>query len=90
MRFSATAALVAALSSVSVMAADCAGANWGKPDMALYWTAREVACNGNKQYSDARVSISYTGSAPSAQVCWDGTENILKQCIANGKLLRGS
>jgi hypothetical protein len=86
MQFTTIALTIAAAVLPATYAADCAGAKWGKPDMALFWTAREVACMGsNKSYNDARVQISFNGAGtPDAQLCWDATENILNQCITEG------
>ncbi|KAA8895433.1 hypothetical protein FN846DRAFT_339187 [Sphaerosporella brunnea] len=85
-----TALLSTLLSAAPAFAADCSGANWGQPDMGLYWTVREVVCNcfGSGQtscnYDNQYVSFSFTGATPSTQLCWDSTENVINQCISNG------
>lgn len=86
--------LLAVLSTaVPALAADCSGANWGKPDMGLYWTVREVVCGcynrgeSNCNYDNQYVSVQFSGSKPSTQLCWDSTENILNQCTSKGMFM---
>lgn len=82
--------ILALSAAVPALAADCAGANWGKPNMDVYWSVREVVCKcygsgkSNCNYNDQRLSISFSGSKPSQQQCWDATENIINQCIGSG------
>jgi hypothetical protein len=86
MQFTTVAISFAAAILPAAFAAECAGANWGAPNMDVFWTAREVACRGNsKTFDDDRVKIAFYGAGtPNTQLCWDATENILNQCIKDG------
>ncbi|KAI5778832.1 hypothetical protein EDC01DRAFT_320825 [Geopyxis carbonaria] len=79
--------LISAIASLAAVAsaADCAGRLGSKPNMDLWWTAREAACKGDsKSFNDPRVGINWVGNKPDTQLCWDATENMFNQCIKNG------
>lgn len=79
----------------TVLAADC-GPWRGNPSrdfMAGAWNLRSRLCNcinfgGSNseckmEVSDIRLEI--LNAKPSVQLCWDATENILTQCVQNGR-----
>lgn len=83
-------------STASVFAANCGNKWMGVPDsttLQRFWNARSATCNciatqpGNfcGSLNNQFLAFAIWGIRPSTQLCWDGFENTINQCIANGK-----
>ena len=82
---------------LAALAADCGHKYLGKPDstkLTRFWKDRESMCNciGSQPGNFCSVTtrfFSFTawGKHPTEKLCWDATEDIIKQCIAGGEFL---
>jgi hypothetical protein len=81
--------LFASASTQTVFAADCTGYQCSEVAESDCWLVRETVCSGSawqypSQTTVGSCTIKIDGNLGSRQVCWDGTENIIGQCIRPG------
>ncbi|KAJ4153018.1 hypothetical protein LMH87_009530 [Akanthomyces muscarius] len=76
-------------------AAECGNKWMGVPDsttLQRFWNARSATCNciatqpGNYcgNLNNQFLAFAIWGTRPTTQICWDGFENIINQCIKQG------